>query len=122
MLLAIWVSSDDSSKSDSRLIYDETKEWTQTPILDITTVSDQSSCPSGYEQVNSEFYGTSDICINRIKGGYTIGDCGRNNRNTLRGVKKSEITNFEHNLICIKNGQINYHEIALTRPDLAKPL
>jgi hypothetical protein len=48
MLLAIWVSSDESSKSPSNIVHDETEEWGKSPILDMKTTSD-SSCPSGYQ-------------------------------------------------------------------------
>jgi hypothetical protein len=47
-LLSLWVSFDETSKSHSKVVYEETLEWSMSPIVDLASVNDDE-CPEGYE-------------------------------------------------------------------------
>ncbi len=48
----------------SNVLYNETAEWNQTTIVDVTSLNDfNGSCPANYELFNGSFMGTQDYCV-----------------------------------------------------------
>jgi hypothetical protein len=114
MLLSLWVSFDETSTSHSKVVYEETLEWSMSPIIDLTSVDDDE-CPEGYETLIGKFYGTRDVCMNTWTNGFTLGKCRNNDENTRRGLGSRPLELFDSRSICYRRGILNYHVFANQR-------
>ncbi len=101
--------------SYGRVLYNETAEWNQTAIVDVTSLNDyDGTCPTGYELLTGNILGTKTYCSHLTY--YTLTSCSsKSTGRTHYGLTPEALSAFDDTELCYKRGTENFHALAANR-------
>ena len=80
------------------------------------SVPNSQGCPGDYdEEITGMFPGTQNYC-HRLIGADTVGNCPKKSGGyTEYGLDPIEFNTMNGNKLCLKRGDLNYHQLAKQR-------
>lgn len=103
-----------TSSQYGQIVSFETSQWSQGAIVDVQAVNASVACPTNYQQVRAEFFGTQDVC-DHGDGTYHLGACGKYETKFKYGVGRSTLDVYNGNHLCIARSSLTYHDYVLSR-------